>query len=53
MSMQQGLKGGLVVFKRLIEAHIWLIINLVRAIVETIVKYSHTYNSVVNQLVYI
>ena len=29
--------------KRLIEAHIWLIVNLIRAIV----KYSHTYNSVV------
>ena len=34
----QGLKRGLVVSKRLTEAHIWLIVNLIRAIVETIVK---------------
>ena len=40
----RGLKGGwLVVSKRLIEAHIWLIVNLV----ETTVKYSYTHNLVV------
>ena len=27
----QGLKRGLVVSKRLIEAHIWLLVNLIRA----------------------
>ena len=36
VNLPQGLKRGLVVSKRLTEAYIWLIINLTRAIVETI-----------------
>ena len=31
LAAAQGLKRGLVVSKRLIEAHIWLIVNLIRA----------------------
>ena len=39
-------KRGLVVSKRLIEAHIWLIVNLI-GLVKAVIKYSYTYNSVV------